>query len=206
PVREIYSETYYPKLHFGWADLHSLIDGDEHFIRAPQPELYNLASDPGEKANTLEQNRRAYAKLRADIEPFLKEPATPGGYDPEEAAKLAALGYIGSTVETKPGEALPDPKTKLGVFHDIRLALTLFKANDLEAALRLSNQLITDNPRLTDIWDLKSKTLWAMGAHKESVEAAEEGLRANPHSIALLFDVADLLYAQGDLDAAQKHA
>lgn len=206
PTREIYSETYYPKLHFGWSDLHSLIDGDEHFIRAPQAELYNLATDPGEKVNTLEQNRRAYVKLRADIEPFLKEPASPGGYDPEEAAKLAALGYIGSTVETKPGEELPDPKTKRGVYHDIRLAATLFKQNDFEAALRLSTQLLTDNPRLTDMWDLKSKILWAMGAHQASIDAAEEGLRANPHSVALLFDVADLLFATGDFDGARKHA
>ncbi|HEX7678136.1 MAG TPA: sulfatase, partial [Thermoanaerobaculia bacterium] len=35
PVRSIYAETYYPRFHFGWSDLHSLIDGDNHYIRSP---------------------------------------------------------------------------------------------------------------------------------------------------------------------------
>ena len=206
-VREIYSETYYPKLHFGWSDLHSLIDGDEHFIRAPQAELYNLASDPGEKNNTIAENRRSYTKLRADIEPFLKEPTSaPAGIDPEEAAKLAALGYIGSTVETKPGEQLPDPKTKLGVFNDIRLGATFHHEKNDAEALRIIEKLLADNPHIVDIWDLKSKVLWDLGRRQDSIDAAKEGLKLNPHSSALLFDVADLSLSAGDLDAAQKHA
>src|SRR5205823_4615196 len=105
-ARPIYSESYYAKFHFGWSDLHSLINGNDHYIRAPKAELYDLASDPREKKNTLESNRRAYVRLRDAIEPFIRQASAPTNIDPEDAAKLSALGYVGSTVSTKEGEAL----------------------------------------------------------------------------------------------------
>ena len=49
PDRLVYSETMYPRLHFGWSDLASAIDGRYHYIRAPKPELYDVAADPGER-------------------------------------------------------------------------------------------------------------------------------------------------------------
>ncbi|HEX3070546.1 MAG TPA: sulfatase-like hydrolase/transferase [Thermoanaerobaculia bacterium] len=205
-VRPIYSETYYPRFHFGWSDLHSLIDGDDHYIRAPAPELYNFASDPGEKKNTIDENRRANVRLRAAIEPFVKEAETPSNIDPEEARKLAALGYVGSTVPTKSGEALPDPKNQMGVFHDIRLAYTYYRNNNEPEALKLTDKLLASNGQLTDLWDLKSKILVKMGDNRAAMEASKEGLRHVPGAISLLFEVANLALTMGDLDTAQQHA
>lgn len=204
--RPIYSETYYPKFHFGWSDLHSLIDGNDHFIRAPKAELYDLASDPGEKNNTLESNRRAYVRLRDAIEPFIQQATAPANIDPEEAAKLAALGYVGSTVATKEGQALADPKDELGAFRDIRIAYTQYRDGDEDKALSLTNRLLESNAQITDLWDLKSKILWKMNRQKDSVEAAKDGLRHVPGAIALLFDVANNALTLGDLDTAQQHA
>ncbi|HEY6842749.1 MAG TPA: tetratricopeptide repeat protein, partial [Thermoanaerobaculia bacterium] len=190
----------------GWSDQHSLIEGDRHLIRTPDPELYDVAADPAEKKNILRDDRRSFVRMSAMLQPFIKGAATPTGYDPEEAAKLAALGYVGSTVETKPGEILPDPKTKLGVFEDIQRAAALHREKKEEEALRLTDRLLAQNPRITDIWDLKSKILWNIGEPDASLVAAKEGLRQNPHSIALLFDVADLSLAAHDFDQARKHA
>jgi arylsulfatase A-like enzyme/Tfp pilus assembly protein PilF len=206
PNRPIYAETYYPRFHFGWSDLHSLIEGNDHYIRSPQPELFDLASDSGEKKNVLQGNRRAYVKLRDAIEPFVKDATAPANIDPEEAAKLAALGYVGSTVETSSGAILPDPKSMMGAFHDIRLAYTFYRNNNEPEALRLTNQLLASNGQITDLWDLKSKILSKMGRERDAIEAAKEGLRHVPTAIALLYDVANLSLKAGDLDTAQKHA
>lgn len=206
PTRPIYAETFYPRFHFGWSDLHSLIDGDNHYIRAPQPELYDLTSDPGEKKNVLEENRRATVKLRAEIEPFVKEAEAPTHIDPEEAKKLAALGYVGSTVQTKSGDVLPNPKDMVGVLQDIRLAYTYFRGNNEPEALKVTDKLLAANGQITDLWDLKSKILFKMGDRPASIEAAKEGLRHVPGSIALLFDVANLSLTAGDLETAQSHA
>lgn len=204
--RDIYSETYYPRFHFGWSDLHSLIEGNDHYIRAPKAELYDVTADPAEKNNVLQKNRRAYVRLRAAIEPFVHEVAAPTNIDPEEAAKLAALGYVGSTVTTKPGEVLPDPKDTIGIFRQIRMAFTWYKNGKEDDALRLTNQLLAANTQMTDLWDLKFKILEKMGRERDAVEAAKEGLRNVPTQVALLFDVAGGALQLGDIDTAQEHA
>ena len=206
PQRQIYSESYYARFHFGWSDLHSLIEGDSHYIRAPQPELYDLASDPHEKQNALQQNRREYVRLRDAIEPYIHETAAPANVDPEEAAKLAALGYVGSTAATKPGQVLPDPKSSMGTYHDIRQAFTWYRNGKEDDALRLTSQLLLSNSQMGDLWDLKFKILDRMGRKREAIAAARDGLHSVPTESALLLDVAKGSLDIGDLDVAQQHA
>jgi arylsulfatase A-like enzyme/tetratricopeptide (TPR) repeat protein len=206
PARSIYSESYYPRLHFGWSDLHSLISGNHHFIRAPIPELYDLATDPGEKKNTLEENRRVYVRLRTEIEPFVKKADAPAPIDPEEAAKLAALGYVGSTVTETGDEDLPDPKTTIDVFRQIRLAYTYFRDDRYEDALALTNQLLADNDMILDLWDVKSKILAQLGRNDEAIETARSGLKKQSNSVGLLMTVANLSILTGELEQAQDHA
>ncbi len=204
--RAIYSETFYPKQHFGWSDLHSLIDGDNHFIRAPMPELYDLKADPAEKTNVMQENRRAFVRMRDAIEPFVRAASAPARIDPEEASKLAALGYIGSAVNTDPGEKLADPKSTIEIFNQIRLAYTYFKEEKNEQALALTNKLLADNGRITDLWDLKSQLLNRLGRREESIAAAKAGLKQAPNAVALMFAIANLSLLTNDLDQAQQHA
>jgi arylsulfatase A-like enzyme/tetratricopeptide (TPR) repeat protein len=205
-TRPVYSETYYPRFHFGWSDMESLIDGKKHFIHAPIPELFDLDADSGEKKNLVQEDRRDYVRMQAAIKPFIREAVAPSGFDAEEVAKLAALGYVGSTVATPAGKALPDPKTTIDALHEIRVAFTLFEDKNYPESLRRTNDLLAANPQIVDLWDMKSKILWAMGQRMASIETAKEGLRLNSGAIALIFDVANLSLSAGDLDAAQKHA
>ena len=206
PQRQIFAETFYPKFHFGWSDLHSLIAGNDHYIRAPQPELYDLAADPQEKHNALEQNRRAYVRLRQAMEPFLRDAPAPSSIDSEDAAKLAALGYVGSTVSTPAGKALPDPKTTIGTFQKIRLAFTWYRNGKEDEALRLTEQLLAENSQITDLWDLKYKILVKMDRQRDAIDAAQQGLRSVPAAVSLLHDVATGALQIGDLDTAEQHA
>ncbi|HUO85267.1 MAG TPA: sulfatase-like hydrolase/transferase [Thermoanaerobaculia bacterium] len=204
--RKIYSETYYPKFHFGWSDLHSLIDDQFHFIRAPRPELYRVDSDPSETKNLLEQERRVYFAMSSAIDPLVREAQAPSAVDPEEAAKLAALGYLGSTVSTEPGQKLPDPKDTIDVFRQIRTAFTLYRDERFQDALVLIDSLLKENARMLDLWDLRSKALARLGRSAEAIEAAQEGLRLAPHATHLAVSIANLSLETGDLDSAQAHA
>lgn len=206
PPRPVYSETYYPRFHFGWSDLHSIVVGNDHYIRAPRPELYDLATDPLEKKNVLEENRRVYFALRNAIEPFVRKAEAPAAIDPEEARKLAALGYLGSSVTTRPGEVLPDPKDTIDDFYKIRVAFTHFRDNRHSEALALIDSLLKGNPRMVDLWDLKSKVLTKLGRIDEAIEAAKSGLRHHPTAPALALTVANLSITSGDLEQAEKHA
>src|SRR5439155_16647262 len=70
--RDVYSESLYPRLHFGWSDLASVTDQKHRYIRAPTPELYDVSTDPGERQNlagsraaTLDKLARRLAQITA---------------------------------------------------------------------------------------------------------------------------------------------
>ena len=54
--RMAYSESYYPRYHYGWSELKSLRTVAYQYIQAPRPELYDLVRDPMEKSNIYGQN------------------------------------------------------------------------------------------------------------------------------------------------------
>lgn len=204
--RRIYSETYYPRFHFGWNDLHSLVDARYHMIQAPKPELFDLASDPKESRNVLEENRRTFFAMQNEIAPLIRQAAAPAPVDAEEAAKLAALGYLGSTVQTSPDEVLPDPKDKIDTFRDIQKAFTMARKGEQQEALALIDAILADNPRMLDVWALRSRTLATLGREQEAIEAAKEGLRLAPNASHLAIQIANLSLELGDLDQARDHA
>jgi arylsulfatase A-like enzyme/Tfp pilus assembly protein PilF len=203
--RPVYSETFYPRFHFGWSDLHSLIDGNDHLIDAPHPELYDLASDPVEKNNRIDADRRRYAALRNALVPFRREAAAPGGINREEAEKLAALGYIGSTVAASSAN-LPDPKDKVAVFRELQDAFRLFRQHDDTHALAAIDRLIAKEPGMVDLWDVRSKLLVRLGRPNEAIDATKEALRRNPSATNLAADLANQLLLAGRYDEAAKHA
>jgi arylsulfatase A-like enzyme/Flp pilus assembly protein TadD len=204
--RAIYSETYYPRLHFGWNDLHSLISGTNHYIHATDPELYDLGSDPAETKNVLLDNRRAYVALREEIKPFIKSPSNPAAVDDEQKQKLIALGYVGSTVSSSPDAVLPDPRKNIGKANAISQAFRLFKDAKYEESLKVTGDLLRENRNMLDIWALHSRTLSKLNRREEAIDAAKEGLRIAPGTAGLAVAVANLSLDVGRLDDAEAHA
>ncbi len=96
PPRRIYAESYFARTHFGWSELRSLLDGRWHYIEAPRPELFDLASDPAEKANLAPGRPEPFRKLRIGMEALRASFAAPATVDREAAKKLASLGYLSS--------------------------------------------------------------------------------------------------------------
>ncbi|MEO8215649.1 MAG: sulfatase-like hydrolase/transferase [Acidobacteriota bacterium] len=204
--RSIYSESYYARFHFGWSDLHSLTDGSKHYIEAPRPELYDLVADPGEHSNLSMSDRRDFFAMKKAIAPLMKQATQPAAIDPEEASKLAALGYLSGGAETSSGETLPDPKDKTGTFRDLRSSFSLFRAGEYAEALAGFQKILADNPRMTDVWDVTAKAYARLGQTDRAIVAAKKGLETNPHSAALALTVAELSLEVGKLDDAAAHA
>jgi arylsulfatase A-like enzyme/Tfp pilus assembly protein PilF len=204
--RPIYSETYYPRLHFGWNDLHSLIRGAKHYIHASDPELYDLAADPRETKNVLLDDRRTYLALRQQIEPYIKGVTAPSAVDDEQKQQLIALGYVGSTVSTAPDAVLPDPKKNIGKANAISQAFRLFRDHQYEETLAVTGNLLHDNPNMLDIWALQSRALAKLGRLDEAIDAAKQGLRLSPNTASLAVTVANLSLELGRLDDAEAHA
>jgi arylsulfatase A-like enzyme/Flp pilus assembly protein TadD len=204
PARQIYSETLFPKFHYGWADLHSLINESRHYIQAPRAELYDIVADREEKKNILTEDRRSVAAMRAAIAPMIQTSVAPAPVSPEEASKLAALGYIGSAAP--PEGALPDPKDKVGSSGELRRAFMLFEKGEYAEALPLLQKQVKENDRMLDVWDILSRTLEKVGRVPEAIEAAKRGLRLSPNTTHLALLIARMSLSLGNLDDAQRHA
>jgi choline-sulfatase len=130
---EAYSETYFPQLFMNWSALRSIQDERWKLIEGPEPELYDLASDPGELDDLrARQPARATALQRA-IEGVAgggEGPLRPGRVDRETARKLAALGYVGAA-DDRPASSSShraDPKAMIGVFNTLREANAAIQA------------------------------------------------------------------------------
>jgi len=204
--RQIYSETYYPRLHFGWSDLHSMISGDNHYIHAPKPELYQLSRDPAETKNVLQENRRTYVALRNALLPFVKAAEAPAPVDPEKAKQLAALGYVGSTVSTSNQTELPDPKDHIGKSGKIKDGFVAFHERRYADAVGILSELLRENPNMLDIWNLQAHALAKLGRYDEAIAAAKEGLKLSPSFSQLAVLIANVAIEQKRYDEAEKHA
>ncbi|HEV7919669.1 MAG TPA: sulfatase-like hydrolase/transferase [Thermoanaerobaculia bacterium] len=203
--RRIYSETFYPRIHLGWSELRSLVDARFHYVDAPRAELYAL-SDPAEKANVLAENRRVAASMRAELEPISRTLPAPAPIDPEEAKKLAALGYLSAS--TSPSEGpLPDPKDGVADIAVLRQGGDLAAQGKLDEAIAVYRAVLARNPKFTDAWTLLAKTLEQAGRYAEAIEARQRAVQLAPSMAAdaALLIAADSLQL-GRADEAIAHA
>lgn len=170
--RPIYSETLYPRIHLGWSELRSLIDGRYHYIEGPRPELYDLERDPGEARNLITTERRAASRLRREMQAY---PATAaaigdiGEIDPEEAKNLAALGYVGTPRERGPGP-LPNPRDEVKNLARIKAAFRFADERRLEEAIAALRSLLQENPQLLDVGSKLGEVLVEAGRYDEAIE------------------------------------
>lgn len=203
--RTIYSETWYPRLHMGWNELTSLVRERHHFIHGPDPELYDLIADPAETRNLREQERRLAAELKGLLAPFQVPLSEPAQVDAETRARLAALGYLGSTGPVAQGP-LPDPKAKIHLFKDLGDAHVLLQQGRTGDSIALLERLLEENPRMHDAWVTLGHAHERQGLLQPAIAAYRRALDLSGPVPHLLSSLATLYLELGDLAAAEEHA
>jgi arylsulfatase A-like enzyme/tetratricopeptide (TPR) repeat protein len=204
--RALYSETLYPRIHLGWSELRSLQGEQFHFIQAPRPELYDTSTDPAETKNVLTDQRRVYASMKAELDKYGTEASIPKNVDPEEAKKLAALGYLGSTAAATDGP-LPDPKDRIGEIAEITAAANFVRAGRDEEAIAAFRSVLAKNPRISDAWTQLALVLEKHERLEEASEAYRTAIEQAP-DLAGEFALSrgSVLLRLEKYDEAAKHA
>jgi len=206
PAREIYSETFYPRLHLGWSDLASLIGDRYHYVEGPDPELYDLGRDPGERVNLRDRERRTFAALRTGMKSYDRTLAPPhAANDQETVQKLAALGYLGGSSTVTRG-ALPDPKSQRQALAGLEEAFEHIQTGDDAGGVAAFRRLLAANPKMADVWAFLAFSLQRMGRHEEASHAFEKALTLSNAPPSLAVAAAASLIALGKLDDARAHA
>ena len=153
---DAYSETFYPFNSFGWSPLHALETGQYHYIDAPEPELYDLAADPGEQKNLAATQPAMVAVLKNKLHALLQNSPfapTAGGANlsPDAAEKLRALGYAAYHApvgDQQLAGQLADPKTRLQEFNSIMSAEEAFHGGDLALGRSLLAEVRKKDPQM----------------------------------------------------------
>lgn len=175
----VYSETFYPRIHLGWSELRSLIDARYHYIDGPRPELFDIASDPGERTNLLASDPGRAAALRDALGRIEGGFAAPAAASAEQSERLAALGYIAGNAAAPRGP-LPDPRDKLPVLADVQAAFRMSAAGrDAEAATLLA-RVLAASPGFFDVQYQLAETLTRLGRYDEAYATYRAALASNP--------------------------
>jgi len=204
--RRSYSETMYPRIHLGMSELTSLIDSNHQLIDAPRPELFDIVADPGERRNIAQEERRVFVTMRKELGRYERGVEPSDGVDPEEARKLAALGYVGSRTTASPG--LPrDPKDHLEEIEAMRGAARRAAVGDLPGAIAGFRAVIAMNPESTDAWTRLGEALEQSERYAEAAEAYRRALQLAPGlTEETALSLASIYLNQGRLDDAASHA
>jgi arylsulfatase A-like enzyme/Tfp pilus assembly protein PilF len=201
-----YAETYFPRYHFGWQHLRAVRDGRYKYVDAPRPELYDVLADPGETRNLYKSFSKRGDEMRQRLEALAGngQEAAPkkDDMDPDTLQRLAALGYVGNTVEVDPTAVLPDPKDKIGLFGRMSQAKAAAQDDDLPGAIAAMRAVIAEDPNIVDAH--VTLATWLRRAEKvdEAIAQYQEALRLQPDNELALSNLANVYRAQGRHDAA----
>jgi arylsulfatase A-like enzyme/Tfp pilus assembly protein PilF len=217
-ARPVYSETLFPRYHFGWSELFAVTEGRYRYIRAPRRELYDVTLDRDEKSNVVDAHASAASRMDAWLarQTVGKEIAVPEAAAPEAVERLQALGYVGvgagrtreivRALAAAPEGSLPDPKDKIAAYEDLKRAISLRQAGKDSEAVVGFRRFLDVNPSLPDAWQMLGETLVRMGRTREGIGAFEKALAMDPSRKTTRLELARAHAREGRIDVAARQA
>lgn len=192
---EVYSESLYARDHFGCSALRCLRLGRYKYIEAPQPELYDLAQDPGELHNLYSEQqamaldyRQRLSSLRSRFHSQQQARSKPPS--PEVIARLRSLGYLaGSSPRPVTPEAGPDPKDRIVEYGNYRRAIGLALSGQLKQSNALLERVVAKDPDLLDVRNVLGSNQQKLGQHAEAVKTYRQVLEKDPLNVLAHFNL-----------------
>jgi len=204
-----YAESLLPYLDFGWSELRALVSGGYKYIAAPEPELYNLAEDPGE-ANNLVDIEVARADAMADELAALvagDDVTTVAGVavDADSVAALQALGYLAGGGPGRDRRDI-DPKDMVETYETFVVGLLDATYAIEEGLYGDANEILVQLDELVPnqyiVYYYFGQLAFEAGDPQTSVEVLERALELNPSYLPTYTQLAEALHAAGDVAAA----
>ncbi|MCH7825187.1 MAG: sulfatase-like hydrolase/transferase, partial [Acidobacteria bacterium] len=208
----VYSETFYPRYHFGWSELQAVQDERYKLILSPEPELYDLLDDPDESNNLAAERVSVFATLEREAEAMIAAYGEGGGraqvveIDEDTRQSLAALGYLGGfqPAVDDDQEVLPSPRDRIGVYNDLLMARRLKHQGRLEESQLLLEQIVVEAPAAIDAYMTLGNLHSEQGRHIEAIAVFEAAIAEKPTDTSLLLLLASENMKLRRFDQAEK--
>lgn len=208
-----YSETFYPKLHFGWSELRAVRTGQWKYVDAPRPELYDVSRDKPERQNLVDARAPLAAGLLRET---TRVESTFGAAsrteapapDAETLARLRSLGYVGATTAARSGARGPDPKDMIGGLNAYRARMTnikrMLQAGHAASAVPLLKALLAANDRDYDAHLALGDAYANMKRYREALDEYAAARLVNTSTSEPVLAAARAHLALSDIDAAER--
>ncbi len=194
---------------FGWSALVSLRVGNQLYVRAPFPELYDLASDPGAKTNLYQTNRSAAVRLAIQLDNFVKRisegapQALQDGLDEKSREKLSALGYVASGKSSPPTRI--DPKDRIDVANDMHDASLAIEEGKEATVIPLLLHVVATDPQVQAAQYYLGIAYSRKGNYAKAIPPLRKAVELRPDALMAQYELAICLYETGDLNTAAAH-
>ena len=153
PQRDIYFESLFGELQFGWAPLRGVRREGWKLIDLPRRELYQVAEDPAELTNRYEDHPELATALLARLAEFGEGGRAEVAIDQQAREALASLGYLGAPPARGAGDELRrDPKDEKRTYDEFQRAHRLAISGDLEEPLAIMAELEKSLERSPYYW------------------------------------------------------
>jgi len=129
----------------------------------------------------IDSRRREALKLRRALAAFEAKLQPLGQIDAETAAKLSALGYIGSARSTNDEGPLPNPVDHLATLDEIKRGFKLADERKYEESAQVFRALIRDNQASLDVWDKLGEVLSDAGRFVEAETTYKDAIKRFPN-------------------------
>ena len=210
PERPAYAETDYPRRAFGWSPLASWRADRFLYVRAPRPELYDVAADPAAGRNLADERAAVAGRIADEMQSFRArtsagEPAAGRAVDPELAEKLAALGYVGASSGAPPSAAGVDPKDKIAVANALHDAVVAVEGGQLERAVPLLEKVVASDPQIHVAQFQLGVARARQRRYPEAIPHLKKAIELQPDAMMAHYEMGVALFETGDWKTAAGH-
>lgn len=209
--QEVFCETLYPELNFGWSRIEGIRTGDWKYIKAPRSELYHLLKDPAENSNLLTGEPELAIdwekKLGALKEQLRKEKRQPQIVQNDAALRrLEGLGYFRSTKKdpAQDSQKRPDPKDMIQLIDGIDRGLSYYYLDSYELAYNEFKKVIDANPENVSATFYLACVEERMGKYEQARDRFLHLLALQPGYLEARNHLGIVYHQLGQLDQALK--
>ena len=146
----VLAEALKPYMQYGWQpQFMAILDGIK-VISSGDIEIYDVRIDPGEANNLdslIEPDPALWDAIEAySVRALADHAQEQQGLSQEALDKLASLGYVGSSGNSKVRDNAPNPRDMIHLFHDMDIGAGLFIRRDYAASIPVFTRVLEADP------------------------------------------------------------
>jgi choline-sulfatase len=204
-----YSESLLSEVGFGMAPLYGVRLGGLKWLRAPKPEVYDLARDPHELKNLYPAEARRGASLDRELAAILDDSRRralapqKSPMDKETLESLQALGYLAPRASREAMQGI-DPKDGMVLYAKLEDARHLAQDKKWDESERLLRELLQATPGNVTAVNILALVLTRKGDFAAARTEYLHSLALDPKQSRVHAMLGTLSLLDDDLDGAER--